>query len=64
MEHFPPSIGTEHHKSNEHKQFIRGGFPSPSSAQGCCEILLKSYGAGVQSSYERICLHYVGFTVN
>lgn len=64
MERFPPSNGAEHHKSHKHKQFIRGGFPSPPTTESCCEILLKSYCDGVQNSYERICLHYTGFTVN
>lgn len=67
MECFPPSNGAEHHENHEHKQFIsfiRGGFPSPPTTESCCEILLKSYCDRVQNSYERICLHYTGFTAN
>lgn len=64
MECFPPSNGAEHRENHEHKHFIRGAFLSPTTTESCCEILLKSYCDRVQNSYERICLHYTGFTVN
>lgn len=50
MECFPPSNGAEHRESHEHKQFIRGGFPSPPTTESCCEILLKSYCDGYKTA--------------